>query len=125
MSRMRKLSILQWFGLFAAPWIWIAQHGMGQGAAFASCSVAGRRWGVSNDAYQIVLMIVAGIVILAAEAASLYVVRETSDVTHDDGPPAGRIRMIAVATAATNFLFLGIILLDGIASVLAIGCRNS
>jgi hypothetical protein len=124
-TRLRKLSLLQWFGLFAAPWIWVAQHGIGQGAAQVSCTAPGQHWGVSNDAYQIVLMIVGGLVILASEAAAFVVFRGTSDASYESPPPVGRIRMIAVATMTTNLIFLVIILLDGIASVVDIACRNS
>jgi hypothetical protein len=122
-TRLRKLSLLQWFGLFAAAGIWLAQHGIGQGMAEARCSAAGG--GISNDAVQIVLMILAGVVILAADAASVVVFRATSDASYHSPPPVGRMRMIAIATMSTNLIFLVIILLDGIASILDVACRNS
>jgi hypothetical protein len=124
-TRLRTLSLLQWFGLFGAAGVWIAQHGIGQGAADASCSVAGRHWGVSNDAYQIGLMVAAGIVVLAAEAAAVLVFRATRDASYESAPPVGRIRMVAVATMTTNLIFLVIILLDGIASIVDVACRGS
>lgn len=125
MTKLRTLSLLSWFGLFAAPWIWIAQHGIGQGEAEARCSVAGEHWGLSNTAYQVVLMIVGGVIILAAEAAALWVVRATDGSSYEDGPPIGRVRMTALATATTNLIFLVVILLDGIASVVNTPCLNS
>jgi hypothetical protein len=125
MSRLRKLSLLSWLGLFGAPWIWVAQHGIGPGAAEASCSVAGRHWGVSNDAYQIVLLVVAGVIILISEAAALLVLRATADASYHDAPPVGRIRMVAIATASTNLIFLVIIVLDAIASLVNTPCLNS
>jgi hypothetical protein len=125
MTRLKRLALLQWFGLFGAAGVWVAQHGIGQGVAEVSCSAGGRHWGISNDAYQIGLMIAGGIVVLAAEAAAVVVFRATSDASYHSPPSVGRIRFIAIATMATNLIFLMIILLDGIASIVNATCRNS
>ena len=125
MTRLRRLSILSWLGFFVAPATWVAQHGIGQGAADTSCSVAGIHWGVSNTAYQVGLLIGASLLILLAEAAALVVVRATSDASYESPPPVGRIRLVAIAAAATNLIFLVIVLLDGIASIVLHTCANS
>lgn len=122
---LRTLSALQWLGLFVAPAAWFAQHAIGQAIGQASCSSANTSWGVSNTAWQIGLLIGAGILILLSEAAAVGVYLATRESTYQDAPPAGRLQLIAIASMTTNLLYLAIILLDGIASIVARGCAQS
>jgi hypothetical protein len=124
-KRIRRLSRLSWFGFFVAAFAWVAQHGIGQGVADARCSAGGSHWGISNVAYQTGLMIGAGLLILAAEAAAIAVFRATSDASYESPPPVGRIRHVAIASMTANLIFLVIVLLDGIASIVDATCRNS
>lgn len=122
---MRRASVLQWIGLFVAPFTWIAQHAIGQGISQVSCSEANTTWGVSNDEWQIVLIVVSGLLILVSEGAAIAAFRSTREGDHESPPPLGRIQLISVATMCTNFLFLVIVLLDGVASLVDIACRQS
>jgi hypothetical protein len=125
MSRMRKLALLQWVGIFVAPFAWVGQHLIGQAVAQISCSVANGPWGVSNDAWQVGLMVGAGLLILASEAAAVVVYRGTRESDYQSPPPLGRLQLFSIAAMSTNLLFLVIVLLDGIASIVDVSCRQS
>lgn len=123
---MSRASTLQWIGLFVAPFAWFAQHLIGQAASQASCSTANTVWGLSNTAWQITLLAVSGTLILLSEAAAVVAFLQTrTDEHYESPPPVGRIQLISIATMCTNFLFLVIVLLDGVASIIDIACRQS
>lgn len=122
---MRRASVLQWIGLLVAPAAWFAQHVIGQAASQASCSRANRTWGMSNNAWQIGLLVGAGVLILLSEAAAVVAYRSTREGNYESAPPLGRIQLISVASMSTNLIFLVIVLLDGIASIVDIACRQS
>jgi hypothetical protein len=119
------MKALPWIGLFVAPGAWFGQHLVGQAIAQASCSAANLSWGVSNRAWQVVLLIAASVLILAAEAASVAAYRDTQRVSYQSPPPPGRVQLIAIAAMTTNLIYLVIVLLDGIASIVDISCRQS
>ena len=125
MTNLRRVAVLQWLGLFVAPAAWISQHAIGQAVSNASCARVNEAWGISNDAWQIVLMIVAGGLILLSEAAAVAAFLGTREESYEDAPPLGRMQLIAIAAMATNLIYLVIILLDGIASVVNSGCVQS
>ena len=122
---MRRASVLASLGLFVAPFAWLGQHLVGQAASTASCSPANGTWGMSNTAWQIGLLVGAGVLILLAEAAAVAAYRSTRSGDYESAPPLGRIQLVSVASMCTNLLFLVIVLLDGIASIVDIACRQS
>lgn len=122
---MSRASTLQWIGLFVAPFAWLGQHLIGQAASQASCSAANTVWGLSNTAWQITLLVVAGALILLSEAAAVVAFLQTRESDYESPPPVGRIQLISVASMCTNFLFLVIVLLDGVASIVDVACRQS
>ena len=117
--------MLQWLGLFVAPAAWIGQHALGQAAAQVSCSAANTTWGLSNDAWQIGLLVGAGLLILGSGAAALVVYLGTRESSYQDPPPPGRMQLISIGAMTTNLLLLVIVLLDGVASIVDIACRQS
>lgn len=122
---MRRVAVMQWIGLFVAPLAWWGQHLIGQAIAQAQCSVANTTWHVSNRAWQIGLLVGAGLLILASEAAAVAAYRRTDEEDYESPPPVGRIQLISVAAMTTNLIFLVIVLLDGIASIVDTQCRQS
>jgi hypothetical protein len=82
-------------------------------------------WGISNDTWQIVHMIVAGGLILLSEAAAVAAFLGTREESYEDAPPLGRMQLIAIAAMSTNLIYLVIVLLDGIASLVHSGCVQS
>ena len=119
----RRVAVLQWLGLLVAPWAWFMQHLIGQAVSQASCTAANTSWGISNDAWQIGLLIGAGLLILLSEGAAVVAFRSTRRDSYEDAPPLGRVQLIAIAAMATNLIYLVIVLLDGIASMVGSGCR--
>jgi hypothetical protein len=122
---MRRAAVLQWIGLFVAPAAWFAQHAIGQAISQVRCSEANTTWGVSNTAWQIGLLIGAGLLILVSEGAAVTAYLGTREGGHESPPPLGRIQLISVAAMTTNLIFLVIVVLDGIASIVDVACRQS
>jgi hypothetical protein len=126
------LGILQWVGLLLGAGVWVGQHVVGSGLTQAECGAGGAGWGISNDVWQATLMACsAGLVVLAG-CAAVAVFAQTRGAGFGDGPPAEegerrltRLHFFATASIAANAIFLMIILLDGFASIYAVGCRQS
>ncbi|TML91557.1 MAG: hypothetical protein E6G08_00230 [Actinobacteria bacterium] len=116
---------LQWFGLFGAALVWTVQHVLAFGVDVARCSPANVRWGVDQRAWQIALLAVAVVLVVASEAAAVTVLRETRGVEDSDPPPDGRRHFFAVAASVGNVLFLVIILMDGLAQLALSPCRQA
>jgi hypothetical protein len=122
----RRLEVLQWVGLLAGLVFAMAQLVLGYGFSDAECGAGGAPWGIANDTWQITLMSVSTLVVLAAEAAAITVVVQTRHVGYSDAePPIGRIRFLAIAAIPANACFLGIVLLSGIASIADVVCRQA
>jgi hypothetical protein len=129
---LRQLGILQWLGLLLGAGVWTAQHVVGLGISEAYCGAGGAGWGISKDLWQATLAASAAALVLVAGAAAVVVFSRTRGVGFGDGPPSEegeqrqtRLHFFAAAAIAANTFFLLIIVLDGVASVAAIGCRGS
>src|SRR5205085_7610075 len=81
----KRLELLQWFGLLAAPLAWTVQLVAGFGVADANCARAGSHWGIPVETWEIVLTAVAATVAVGAQASAVALYRELRDV-HDDAP---------------------------------------
>jgi len=125
MTRLQRLALLQWAGVVLAPAAWVGQHAVGQGTADARCSPGGSQWGIGHDTWQIALMVATVIVILVSEAAAIAVYRATRESSYQSPPPAGRLQFFAIPAMVANLIFLGIVLMDGVASVVDALCRQS
>jgi len=121
----RRLAILQWIGLGLGGVVWFAQHIVGYGITEARCDVVGPGWGIQHDVWQATLTACAAVLVLTAEAAAIAVLWETRTASYEDGPPPGRIRFLAIAAATANVIFLMIILLDGLAAIFDVACRQA
>ena len=132
----RALGILQWVGLLLGAGVWLAGHYVGYSVAEAACGAGSRRWGISNDVWQGVLMGVALALVLCAEACAVAVFRETRGADFGDGPldedtrfhgalPYSRIHFFATGAMVANLLFAIIIVLAGTATIAAPLCRQS
>ena len=131
----RRLSVLQWVGVVAAPLAWTGQHVVGYGVGQARCSVAGMRWGIGFDTWQLAILAAAGLLVLASEAAAVVVFLATRETNYGDGPPGSgrwggavpytRLHFFATAAMVANVLFLAIILMDGLGSVFDPLCVQS
>jgi hypothetical protein len=120
-----RAEALQWFALLAGALAWAVQLVVGFGAATATCSAAGAQWGVDTRAWILTVTLVAGTVVLLAEAAAVAVLRETSGVPQDGPPPDGRRRFFALAAALGNVLFFVAVVLGGIGSLAHQPCHGS
>jgi hypothetical protein len=121
---LRRLSMLQWFGFGGAALAWAAQHVIGFGVTQAECSAGGLHWRIDNNVWQLTLLAVAGLVVVAAEAAAVVVFVRTRDTDEDDPAPLGRMHFLASAAVVANLLFLSAMLMDGVASTMGTICRG-
>jgi hypothetical protein len=129
---LRILGILQWVGLLLGAGVWAAQHVLGSGLTQAECGAGGAGSEISNDLWQATLTACAAGLVVFAGAAAITVFARTRDAGYGDEPAeeAGdvrraRLHFFAAASIAANSIFLMIILLDGVASLYQLGCRQS
>src|SRR5215210_3018975 len=116
-NTLRRPEFLQWFGLFGAGFVWVAQLVIGFGVNVAACGAAGPGLNIDVDTWQIVLMAVGIPLALLSEAAAIAIFLETRGLHHADPPPWGRRHFFAAAAMLGNVLFIAIILLSGIAAI--------
>lgn len=124
---LRRLSLAQWIGVVVAPLAWTGQHVVGYGVGEARCSVAGVRWGIGYDTWQLAILAAAGLLVVLSEAAAVAVFLATRETNYGDGPPGdgrwggavpySRLHFFATAAMVANVLFLAVILMDGLAAV--------
>jgi hypothetical protein len=122
---MRRLELLQWFGLLAAPLAWTVQLVVGFGIADASCSPAGSRWGIAVETWQIALTAAAATVAICAELSALTLYRELRGVDDDAPGPRGRLHFFSVASLIGNVLFIGLIALTAVGVLTHLECRQA
>ena len=111
MTRFR-LELLQWYALFAGPWMWAAQHVLEFGWTNAHCSTPVASWNVPAIWLNVLITGVCGSAVLAAEAAAFVVYRETTKVEEYAPGPYGRMKFFAQAALLGNVLFIVIVALD-------------
>ena len=132
---LRRLGIVQWIGVVVAPLVWTAQHVVGYGVGQARCSVAGMRWGIGFDTWELAILAAAGLLVVISEAAAVTVFLATRETNYGDGPPGdgrwggavpySRLHFFATAAMVANVLFLAVIFLDGLGSVFDSLCVQS
>lgn len=130
-----QLGVVQWIGVVVAPLAWTGQHVVGYGVGEARCSLAGVKWGIGYDTWQLAILVAAGLLILISEAAAVTVFLATRETNYGDGPPDdgrwggvvpySRLHFFATAAMVANVLFLAAILMDGFASVFDSLCVQS
>jgi hypothetical protein len=116
-------SALLWFGVLGAPLAWTGLHVVGFGASTAGCRPFGAAHSVDPNVWALALTIAAGIVAVAALAAS--VVMWVATRTDDDAPPLGRMHFLATLGLILGPLFLFIILMAGLGATVLPRCVQS
>jgi hypothetical protein len=111
MSRAR-LEVLQWYALFAGPWMWATQHVLLFGVGNVHCAAPVAHWGVPVVWLNVLITVACGAAVLGAEGAAYVVFRATSEAGPYAPGPVGRMRFFAQAALLGNVLFLVIVALD-------------
>jgi putative copper export protein len=122
--RYLRAELLQWYGLFGAALIWAAQLVVGFGVTFADCNVESSR-GLDEVTWQIVLLVIALLFAIAAEAAAVAVFLSTRRHEYDDPAPTGRQHFFAFAAMLGNLIFLTVIVLTGVGAIANAPCHQS
>jgi hypothetical protein len=122
----RRLAVLQWIGLLLGAAFAGAGFLVAYGVTEAECGQGSALWGIGNDTWEAVLLGVAALFVVAAEAAAVTVMLRTRTVSYDsDAPPLSRIRFFAIASLVANALFLGVLALAALASIVDEACRQA
>ena len=124
---MRRAGALMWFGLFAAPFAWAAQHVTGIMLSIGQChdNAAGPDWQVHVDAWAAVVTGIAAVIAALGLLAAVAAWRSTRDAGDSDPPPAGRIHFLGVIGLTISPLFLAIILMSGLGTIFLSPCVQS
>lgn len=121
---LRRLELLQWFGLLAGAGIWFALFLAGTGASQAVCNPASGSWGIPHDTVQAVILGVGVASLLAAETAAILVFRAVRHAEEQGPPPAARLKFFAIGAMVANLLFLGVIVLSTVATIVNRACQQ-
>jgi hypothetical protein len=124
---MRRVDALMWFGLFAAPFAWAAQHVTGVLLTIGQChdNAAGPDWQVHVDTWAIVVTAAAALIASLGLLSAVLAWRSTRDADDDDPPPAGRVHFLGIVGLAISPLFLAIILMSGLGTIFLPQCVQS
>jgi hypothetical protein len=122
---LRRLAVLQWFGILAGGVTWFASFLAGTGVSVATCNPAGRGWGIPYDTVQVALLAFSAAVILGAEGAALTVFRATRSVEEEGAPPHGRLHFFAAAALLANLIFLLVLVLAVTLTVVFRTCQQA
>ena len=122
---LRRLSLLQWFGVLGAAAAAAGQFLSGTVVSIAACNPGSHRWGIPHDTVQLSLLLAGALLVLAAEAAAIAVFRATRGIDDEGAPPQGRLHFFATAAIAANVIFLMIVLLTGIGVLSERVCRQA
>jgi hypothetical protein len=107
-----RLEVLQWYALFAGPWMWATQHVLEFGLTSSHCSVPVAYWNVPVIWLNVLITTVCGAAVVAAWVAAFVVFRTTSSAGKYAPGPLGRLRFFAEAALLGNVLFFMIVVLD-------------
>jgi hypothetical protein len=99
-----------WFAVLGAPAAWGLQFGIGYWISQAKCSPAGGMWGISIDAWIIVLSAIAIPLALGAGLLAYALFRATDGA--GTAPPDGRNRFLAAIGMAVTPIFVAIMVLN-------------
>jgi hypothetical protein len=119
--------VIVWFGVFAAPFAWAAQHVAGIELTISQChdNADGPAWDVPLDPVMAATTAVAAGIAVLGGLAAVNAWRATRDAEEDDPPPPGRIYFLSVIGMTITPLFLAIIVMSGLGSILLAHCVQS
>jgi hypothetical protein len=120
----RRLELLQWFGLLAGAAAWGSAHVFGYGLSEARCNSGSAGWNVALHGWTGALTGLAAAVTVCAALAAASVLLLTRGVSYEDDPPTGRIRFFAIAALIANVLFLVMVVLYAAGSIANDPCRQ-
>jgi hypothetical protein len=117
----RRLPLLMWIGVMAAPIAWFTQFTVGQYLSVVACTPGGG--GISVHGWALPATVVAGLVAVGGGLCALATFRATREVKDDSDPPLGRIHFMGVVGMIASPLFLFIILMGGLGALAHSGCQ--
>jgi hypothetical protein len=117
-----RLELLQWWALFGGALAWTGSHVLGYFVAVGGCDVAVAHWDLNIVLWESLLMALALVGVLAAEAAAFAVYRATATVDKDAPGPAGRMHFFALAALLGNVLFFMLVVLDALGVLFHANC---
>ena len=123
--RTRFTELFQWYGLFAAAFVWATQLLLGFAVAQANCNRGSVHWGIDLVTWQATLMSVGLMFAATAEAAAISVFLATRDLEYDGLVPRGRRHFFVWGAMLGNIVLFNAILLQGIGAIVHGSCRQA
>jgi hypothetical protein len=117
----RRLHLLTWIGVGAAPAAWFTQFTVGQYLSVMACTPGGG--GISVHGWTLPATVVAALVAIGGLACAFATFRATRDAENDSAPPLGRVHFMGIVGMVASPLFLFIILMGGLGALTYSGCR--
>ena len=105
------VSPVLWFAVLGAPSAWVLQFGVGYWLSQAKCSAAGEMWGISLDAWIIVLSVVTIPMAVGSGLVAFGLFRGAAE-DESAAPPGGRNRFLAAIGMAVTPIFVFIMALN-------------
>jgi hypothetical protein len=125
--KLRRSSVLLWFGLLGAPAAWTAQFLTGYWLTEVGCSTGGER-DLAIDGWTLAATIAAAVLAVLAGLAALVTFRRTRGTRGTGGseepPPKGRVHFLATVGIVVAPLFLLIIVMSGVGAVVLADCHQ-
>jgi hypothetical protein len=115
-----------WYAVLGPPTAWFGQFLIYYWLAETQCSPAGATlWSIPMTAWAIVVGAVAAVLALGAGATSLALFRRNSEDEHEEAPPGGRIKFLAVVGMTLTPLFFAMILMSTAGLLTLVPCNQS
>jgi hypothetical protein len=119
------VSPVLWYAVLGPPAAWFGQFLIYYWLAESQCSPAGTLWDIPMTAWAIVVGSVAAVLALGAGATALALFRRNSEDEHEDAPPGGRIKFLAVIGMTLTPLFFAMILMSTAGLLTLLPCNQS
>ena len=119
----RRVEILIWFGLFAAPVAFAVEHLSGWLISEGDC--AGHVGGIDFKASVGVISTLAALAAAAGLAASVVAYRAVKETDKDAPPPEGRAWLMAICGIVVSSLLFVMIVLGGSGALILGGCAQA
>ena len=117
--------LLQWFGVFGAPFAWAGQHAVGFFLTIAACDPTGGASRILIDTITGVVSAVMAVVAALAGAAAVVGWAQTRGTGNSDPPPRGRRHFLAIVGMTITPLFFAMIVMSGSGVLHLTECRQS
>jgi len=117
----RRASLLLWFGVAAPPLAWTLELVAGYWFEEAACGLGSGRWGIDSELWQVVTLVVCGLLAVAGTLAALATLRA---VRGGAGDARGRVEFLAVTSLSAAVVFVLLTVMTGLGVIALDPCKG-